>query len=123
MSGRLTYGRSDEEWEELGDACEEFLMERARLRFLTTYTEMNTVLVNRTGLPGFDFRLDLLGMVADRTFPETGLLISALCRFLNENGPGKGFFDLASNDEHRLLPVKVTAGQRLDFWQDQVRRL
>lgn len=77
-------------------------MERARLRFLTTYTEMNTVLVNRTGLPGFDFYLDqdrgalghLLGMVADRTFPETGLLISVLCRFLNENGPGKGFLDL-----------------------------
>jgi hypothetical protein len=23
----------------------------------------------------------------------------------------------------RLLPVKATADQRLDFWQDQVRRL
>lgn len=37
--------------------------------------------------------------------------------------PAKGSWTLASNDEHRLLPVKATADQRLDFWQDQARKL
>jgi hypothetical protein len=127
----LIYGRPEDEWNVLANACEEFLLESARYKFLTSYTELNAVLIRRTGLPGFDFNLahdraamgHLLGMVADRTFAESGLLISALCKFLNENGPGGGFFDLASNDEHRLLPVKATADQRLVFWSDQVAKL
>jgi len=34
---------------------EKFLLERARLQKLTSYTELNATLVRRTGLPGFDF--------------------------------------------------------------------
>lgn len=131
MDGMSIYGRSDDEWDVLADACEEFLRERARYKVLTTYTELSAVLIRRTGLPGFNFDLahdraamgHLLGRVADRTFAESHLLISALCRFLNENGPGRGFFGLASDDEHRLLPVKSTADQRLKFWSDQVTGL
>jgi hypothetical protein len=57
MDGMSIYGRSDDEWDVLADACEEFL------------------------------RI------------------------------------LASDDEHRLLPVKSTADQRLKFWSDQVTGL
>ena len=67
----LIYGRLEDEWNVLANACEEFLLERARYKFLTSYTELNAVLIRRTGLPGFDFNLahdraamgHLLGMV------------------------------------------------------------
>ena len=54
MSDELVYGRPAHEWDELADACLEFLLEIARYR-LTTHTELNEVLVQRTGLPGFNF--------------------------------------------------------------------
>ncbi|MFJ8489203.1 hypothetical protein ACIRBZ_12670 [Streptomyces sp. NPDC094038] len=47
--------RSDEAWEQLTDAGLKFLVERAQLHKVTTYTEMNSVLARRTGLPKFDF--------------------------------------------------------------------
>lgn len=52
------FGRDVETWERLTDAGRAFLIERARLRRVTTYTELNTVLTNRAGLPGFDVALD-----------------------------------------------------------------
>jgi hypothetical protein len=49
------YGRGDLAWDELAQAGLEFLVERARLGKLTSYTELNATLVRRTGLSGFDF--------------------------------------------------------------------
>ena len=130
MSDRLVYGRPEPEWDELEEACLAFLLEIARYR-LTTYTELNEVLVQRTGLAGFDFSRaadraamgHLLGLVADRTFAESGLLISALVKYVHENGPGPGFFSIASDDEHRLLPKTATAMERLDFWAIHVGKV
>jgi hypothetical protein len=130
MSSELVYGRPEPEWDELEEACLEFLLEIARYR-LTTYTELKDVLVQRTGLPGFDFSRaadraamgHLLGLVADRTFVESGLLISALVRYMYENGPGSGFYGLASDDEHRLLSKTATAMERMDFWALHVRKV
>jgi hypothetical protein len=130
MSDELVYGRPEPEWDELEETCLAFLLEIARYR-LTTYTELNEVLVQRTGLPGFDFSRaadraamgHMLGLAADRTFAESGLLISALVRYKYENGPGTGFYGLASDDEHRLLSKKATAMERMDFWALHVRKV
>jgi hypothetical protein len=51
----MLYGRDDLVWDQLADAGLAFLIERARLGKLTSYTELNATLVSRTGLPGFDF--------------------------------------------------------------------
>ena len=42
-------------WDQLADAGLAFLVERARLGKLTSYTELNATLERRTGLSGFDF--------------------------------------------------------------------
>ncbi len=43
------YGRDEEDWDQLADAGLEFLVERARLAKLTSYTELNATHVRRTG--------------------------------------------------------------------------
>jgi hypothetical protein len=83
------YGRDDEDWDQLADAGLVFLIERARLEKLTSYTELNATLQRRTGLPGFDFgRADeraamghLLYLIVERNRPATNLMISALTIF------------------------------------------
>jgi hypothetical protein len=51
----MIYGRDGESWDQLTDAGLAFLIERARLGKLTSYTELNAILQRRTGLTGFDF--------------------------------------------------------------------
>ncbi len=83
---RSVFGRDDETWDELTDAALDFLVERTKLQTFTPYTELNTVLIRRTGTPGFDFARDderaamghLLGRVVDRNYPKTGFMITAL---------------------------------------------
>jgi len=68
------FGRDELAWDEMAAAGEAFLVERAPLARLTSYTELNVTLVRRTGLPGFDFsRQDeraamghLLGLIVER---------------------------------------------------------
>jgi len=130
VSNDLAYGRPQSEWDELEDACLEFLIEIAPYR-LTTYSDVNEVLVQRTGLAGFEFSQaagraamgHLLGLVADRTFAESGLLISALVKYIHENGPGPGFYAIASDDRHRLLPRTASSMARMDFWARHVSQL
>jgi|SRR6266487_1949788 len=45
----VMYGRDEEDWDQLADAGLEFLVERARLAKLTSYTELNATHVRRTG--------------------------------------------------------------------------
>lgn len=54
-AGPKRYGRTEAEWDRLTREGLRFLVERARLAQLTTYTEMNTVLNRRTGIREFDF--------------------------------------------------------------------
>jgi hypothetical protein len=123
------YGRSDAAWDELASAGSTFLVERARLRTVTTYTETNSVPARRTGLPGFDFgQADeraamghLLGLIVARDYPESGLMISALVHYLGANDAGPGFHTLVQ--QLGLLPQGSSAAARLEFRIGQVNSL
>ena len=87
------YGRDNEEWDQLAGAGLAFLIERAHLETLTSYTELNATIERRTGLPRFDLaRADeraamghLLYLIADRNRPTTKRMISALVTYLGAN--------------------------------------
>jgi hypothetical protein len=123
------YGRDDLVWDQLKQAGLEFLIERARLRKLTSYTELNATLVRRTGLPGFDFsRADeraamghLLYLIVELNRPESKFMISALVTYLDANDAGTGFYAYAQ--DLGMLPRKASAQQRLEFWAGQVKAL
>ena len=121
------YGRDDLVWDELARAGLEFLVERARLGKLTSYTELNATLVRRTGLPGFDFsRADeraamghLLYLIVELNRPGTGAMISALVTYLGANDAGSGFYGYAQ--DLGMLPRNASAIQKLEFWAGQVK--
>jgi hypothetical protein len=123
------FSRDDLIWDKMAEAGEAFLVERARLARLTSYTELNATLIRRTGLPGFDFsRQDeraamghLLGLVVERNRPATGLMISALVTYLDANDAGPGFYALAQ--QLGDLPRSASATARFDFWISQVKAL
>jgi hypothetical protein len=122
-------GRDELIWGQLADAGLAFLIERARLGRLTSYTEFNVALVQRTGLPGFDFsRADerlamghLLNLIVELNRPMTNLMISALVCYLDANHAGRGFYTLAQ--DLGLLSGNASAQQKLDFWVGQVKAL
>jgi hypothetical protein len=121
----LIFGRRESEWDELVTACLGFLVERARAG-LTNYTDLNRELARRTGLAPFDFSQaagraalgHLLGLVADRTFEENRLLISALVIYLHGDRPADGFFGLAA--DRGLISKTATALERETFWVKHV---
>jgi hypothetical protein len=114
----VMYGRDDATWSQLTEAGQTFLIERARLRRTTSYTELNTALERRTGLPGFDFAHaneraamgHLLYLIVMRHWPQTRLMLSALVLYLNGNDPGTGFYALAQ--ELEVLPPRLSAGRK-----------
>jgi hypothetical protein len=120
------YGRPPDDWDRLRETGEGFLIERARLGRDTSYTEMNTVLVGRTGLAGFDFDLErdraamghLLGLIVKQNRPVTERMISALVLYLNENDAGPGFYALAR--ELHELRKGATKQQKWEFWVAEV---
>jgi hypothetical protein len=122
----MPYGRDDAEWDLLIDAGIRFLIERARMRKVTSYTEMNAALARRTGAEPFDFEQvgerhamgALLETIGERTRPGTGVMISALVHYLNENDAGPGFYGYAQ--KIGLLPKGSTADEKLVFWASQV---
>jgi hypothetical protein len=122
------FGRDELTWDEMAEAGEAFLVKRARLAALTSYTELNATLI-RTGLPGFDFsRQDeraamghLLGLIVQRNRPATGLMISALVAYIDGNDAGPGFYALAQ--QLGDLPQGASASARFDFWVSQVKAL
>jgi len=123
------YGRDDDEWDQLTETGLAFLVERAQLEKMTTYTELNATLCRRTGLRGFDFEQEseraaighLLGLVVERNRPTTRLLISALVQYLNANDAGPGFYVLAV--ELGMLPRRSSALAKQEFWIEQVKAL
>ncbi|MCF3960800.1 hypothetical protein [Streptomyces fuscigenes] len=129
MSG---YGRADSEWDELVHDGHGFLVERAKLGRLTSYTELNVTLARRTDCRPFDFeRVDeraamghLLGLIVERDQEiapsDPPLMLSALVNYLGANDAGPGFYQLAK--ELQLLPI-ASADEKFDFWVKQVKRL
>jgi len=125
----VLYGREDEDWDRLADAGLAFLIERARLRKLTSYTELNASLERRTGLKGFDFeRADeraalghLLYLIVERNRPTTKLMLSALVTYLDANDAGTGFYVFAQ--DLGLLPPGASRQAKEKFWIGQVNEL
>jgi hypothetical protein len=121
------YNRSDDAWDELTRVGKDFLIERARLRRVTTYTELNTVLAQRTGQPVFDFGQEgeraamgyLLFRIVDATWDDDEkLMISALVHYLDRNDAGPGFYALAA--DRGLLPRTASRDAKFEFWVRQV---
>ncbi len=99
------YGRPDDQWPGLVSAGKEFLQERGKLRRDTSYTEMSTVLSQRTGYPAFDFSQQveragmghLLGLIVEDTYPRVGAMLSSIVIYLGANDAGGGFYQLAQH--------------------------
>ncbi|CAM5572161.1 hypothetical protein OG810_25525 [Streptomyces sp. NBC_01693] len=127
------YGRADSEWELLVDTGRDFLVERAKLGKVTSYTELNVSLARRTGCRSFDFeRADeraamghLLGLIVERdqeSAPsDPPLMLSALVNYLDANDAGPGFYQLAK--ELQLLPVSASKDEKFSFWIQQMKGL
>ncbi|MFD9027705.1 hypothetical protein [Streptomyces parvulus] len=127
------YGRADSEWDELVEAGRKFLVERAKLRTTTSYTELNVTLARRTGCRAFDFeRADeraamghLLGLIVQRDQEiapsEPPVMLSALVIYLGVNDAGSGFYQLAK--ELGLLSSSASADEKSRFWIGQLNRL
>lgn len=127
MVDRMTvYGRDESEWDRLTEVGHAFLIERARMGRVTSYTELNTTLVNRTGLRPFDFsRPDeraamghLLGLIVERDQPKSNCMISALVNYLDENDAGPGFYAFAQ--QLGLLSSRASPQEKEMFWVSQV---
>jgi hypothetical protein len=120
------YGRSPAEWERLARAGRKFLIERARMGRPTSYTEMNAVLHQRTGLPPFNFDLDhdraamgyLLGCILELDQPTSGRMITALVNYLDQNDAGPGFYRIAQ--EYGLLRQNASEQDKFEFWACEV---
>ena len=121
-------GRDDQQWDQLIVAGLEFLIDRARLKVTSSYTELNTVLARRTGQPGFDFVFPeqraamghLLGAITRRhrsTPGQEDLMISAVVQYLNANDAGPGFYTFA--EELGRTPGALPA-ERERFWSEQL---
>ena len=127
----MAFGRDEADWDLLAEAGEAFLIERARLGRLTSYTELNATLERRTSLRRFDFGLQaeraamghLLGLiVVERNRPFTGLMISSLVIYLDGNDAGSGFYKLAQ-DLGELPPDALSSRVKEEFWVGQVKAL
>ena len=98
------FGRTELEWEEL-EAVGWNLLLACRVS-LTNYKDLNHDLARLTGQPPWNFSspadrdalAELLGRLADRSYSECvaagrePVMISAVCKFLNENDAGDGFY-------------------------------
>lgn len=125
MGATEMYGRSDEDWDELVRVGHDFLIDVARRRRYTTYTELDAVLRRRTGLRGFDFSQVeeraalgyLLGRIVDEDRKSNPLLmISSLVIYLNANDAGSGFYAKA-----REVDLLKDGMDKDEFWIRQVK--
>jgi hypothetical protein len=122
----VQYGREEQEWDALTSAGLEFLIRHARLQRPTSYTELNAVLARRTGLRPFEFDRErdragmghLLGLIVNRNRPQTGLMISAIVNYIDDNKPGEGFYTFAK--ELGLLHRGASEPEKADFWMVQM---
>jgi hypothetical protein len=123
------YGRDDDTWNHMTEVGLNFLVDRARLRKVTSFTELNATLARRTGMAAFDFEREderaamgrLLGLIVERNYATTGLMISALVHYLGANDAGPGFYTLAR--QLGLLPRGASSQAKLEFWIGQVNAL
>jgi hypothetical protein len=60
----------------------------------------------------------LLETIGERNRPESGVMITALVNYLDQNDAGPGFYAYAQRIG--FLPKGATADERLDFWASQI---
>jgi hypothetical protein len=63
----------------------------------------------------------LLGLIVDLNRPDTGLMISALVNYLDENDAGPGFYSYAQ--QLGMLRQGATSDEKWEFWAGQVTAL
>jgi hypothetical protein len=122
------FDRSDDEWDAIVDETIAILQEQARLRRITSYSDLNSALARRGHRP-FDFAIQsdrtamgaVLGDVVHRTIGNTGVMLSAIVAYIDRNDAGPGFYSLAV--QLRLLPNTATADDKLVFWSGQVAKV
>ncbi|TDD62085.1 hypothetical protein E1263_05430 [Kribbella antibiotica] len=86
-------------------------------------------MVHRTGCRPFDFEQAadraavgyLLGRIVERNYSRTGLMLSALVRYIDANEAGPGFSQLAQ--QMNLLDKNASRSDKHDFWIGQVTQL
>lgn len=128
MSENLTYGRSVDTWSGLVSETTDILQEVARRGTTITYTELNSLLMERTGRPVFDFSKgseraalgQLLGEVSEASYASDSVLLSALVVGSNkeEFEPSSGFYTLAQNNG--WLDPGISRDERVLFWHGQL---
>src|SRR4051812_25748744 len=122
------FDRSDDEWDGIVADTQAYLEAQARLRRVTSYSDVNTALV-AAGHKPFDFSLQsdrnavgaVLGDVVHRTVGDTGAMLSAIVAYIDRNDAGPGFYNLAVT--LGLLPNTATADDKLVFWSSQVGKV
>ena len=117
----MTY--TEAEYEHMKEVGREFLIERARKRRYTSYTELSAVLARRCNVRSFDFTnpadrqvmSTLLGDIVRIDVGTTNLMLTAIVIYLNENDAGAGFYSYAQD-----LGLFAKGGDKLAFWMQQV---
>ena len=123
------YGRTQEQWDAMAEAVEEFLIEVARSEKQTDYTAVNGR-ITEEGLPAFNFYKDaeraalsaLLDTVSVRSHQRHGILLTVLViHHDTPNDIGGGFWKMAA----RLgkVPPKLSTAGRLDALVDLTKEV
>lgn len=122
------FDRSDDEWDAIVADTQAFLEDQARLRRVTSYTDVNIALA-AAGHKPFDFSTQrdrnavgaVLGDVVNRTIGDTGVMLSAIVAYIDRNDAGPGFYNLAV--QLGVLPNTATQDDKLVFWSSQVGKV
>lgn len=122
------FDRGDDEWNAIVTDTQAFLEDQARLRRVTSYTDVNTALA-AAGHKPFDFSTQrdrsavgaVLGDVVNRTIGDTGVMLSAIVAYIDRNDAGPGFYSLAV--QLGELPSTATRDDKLVFWSSQVGKV
>jgi hypothetical protein len=132
-----SFGYTDEEWESLIAATDDWLTEKISTTFreLPHYSDVNREVARRTGLRGFDMSIEqgrngigwLLGDLNDRLWDEARCLVSSVVVHKGDlvSPIGKGFYTYArkwnlnpgptrAEQEDFLLTQQIAA---VRFWQ------
>lgn len=113
------YGRTSNEWEEMRDAAEKFLISVAKKAGMTDYSSLNRAISEQTGLKPFDYGLEseraaigrMLGEISIKSNLNQGVMLSALVTHRHSNDEGAGFYRLAA--ELGRMPRKPTEDEKL----------
>jgi len=118
-------GFTRQQWEALIDRGHEFLVERAVQERDTSYTEFCTVMNRRARVyihPHDEALSPILDAIANRSFAERRVALTAIVRYADGNTAGPGFFALAQR--LGLLPQgRLTEDDRLEFYVRHVREV